>query len=262
MKANTKNSKRASVIFAALIIIPPVILFLFTNTIPQWPEYHHFADTRTIWRIPNFFNVVSNAGFILVSVLGFFSLGKQWRSHHLSLREAVVFATLFLGVFLIGIGSSYYHWAPDNDRLVWDRIPMTLVFMSLLSLTLMERVSQRLGFWLLIPFVAFGIGSVLYWHHTELAGQGDIRWYGLAQFYSIFLIMLTLIFFRRSYPSVQIYLWMFGFYVLAKMTEHFDWAIYQATGFISGHTLKHIFAAISVYFLVIILNKKPSCNQS
>ncbi|WP_298623196.1 hypothetical protein [uncultured Legionella sp.] len=261
----TSNSQKAGILFSILILISLGLLVLLTKKFPQLPNYHNFADDRTVLGILNFWNVISNIPFLLVSILGFVSLRKAWSTNKIRAQEAVVFFILFLGVLLISLGSTYYHLAPDSNRLVWDRIPMTIVFMSLLSFTIMERINFNLGLGLFIPFIAFGVFSVLYWHQTELAGQGDIRLYALVQFYSIFLIMLTLILFPKPYPPFKIYLWMFVFYGLAKITEHFDLAIYEFSGLISGHTLKHIFAAISIYFAVVFLNIKSlsgSCNHS
>ncbi|MCL9682657.1 ceramidase domain-containing protein [Legionella maioricensis] len=251
--------KFAGVLFIVLTSIITLMVYLFTPRIPQWESYHQFADVRQIWGIPHFWNVVSNIPFLLVSILGFISLQKQWKNNNLTAKEAIVFFILFFGVFLIGIGSSYYHWAPDNDRLVWDRIPITIVFMSLLSLTVMERINSNLGFRLLTPFIALGIFSVLYWYWTELSGQGDLRLYGLVQFYSIFLIVFILFFFPCSYPPLKSYVWMIVFYGVAKIFEHYDPMIY---GLISGHTLKHLCAAISTYFIVIMLNAHPTVQST
>ena len=33
-------------------------------------------------------------------------------------------------MLLTAVGSSYYHLAPDNERLFWDRLPMTIAFSS------------------------------------------------------------------------------------------------------------------------------------
>lgn len=42
-------------------------------------------------------------------------------------------AVLFAGVLLTSAGSTWYHLAPTNDSLVWDRLPMTLGFMGLFA---------------------------------------------------------------------------------------------------------------------------------
>jgi hypothetical protein len=247
----TNKPKFAGALFIVLTIIIPFMVYLFIPRIPQWLSYHQFVDTRKIWGIPNFWNVVSNIPFLIVGIWGFISLQQQRKNNNLTIKEVIVFLILFLGVLLISIGSAYYHWAPDNNRLVWDRIPMTVVFMSLLSLTIMERINFNLGFGLLIPFIVLGIFSVLYWYWTELSGQGDLRLYGLVQFYSIFSIVFILFFFPKPYPPLKAYLWMCFFYLIAKIFEYSDPMIY---GVISGHTLKHFCAAISAYFIVAMVN--------
>lgn len=255
----TNKPKFAGALFIVLTIIITLMVYLFIPRIPQWDSYHQFADARKVGGIPNFWNVVSNIPFLLVAILGVISLQQQWKNNNLAAKEAIVFLILFLGVFLIGIGSSYYHWAPDNDSLVWDRIPITIVFMSLLSLTIMERINFNLGFWLFIPLIALGIFSVLYWYWTELSGLGDLRLYGLVQFYAIFLIVFILFLFPQPYPPLKTYVWMVVFYMIAKILEHFDPMIY---GLISGHTLKHLCAAISTYFIVIMLNAHPTVQST
>lgn len=259
---NLISPKVAGIIFIVLIVISLVAIFYFIPPMAQSVSYHQFADTRQVFGIPNFYNVFSNVFFIIVGLLGFQALHRQWKNHVLSGKEAIVFLTTFIGVFLVGFGSSYYHWMPNNDTLVWDRLPMTIVFMSLLSLTLMERVNTKLGFWLLAPLIAFGIFSVLYWHWTEVLGRGDIRLYGLAQFYTMFLIIAILCIFHKPYPPLKIYIAMFIFYALAKVFESYDLAIYNCGHVVSGHTLKHIFAAISTYWVVVMVNsKKASVSQ-
>ena len=237
-----------------LVLLTLIILlsiYTFTTPIPQSNSYHHFADERTLLGIPNFLNVTSNIFFILVSILGLRSLRHHWTALG---KEAIVYLILFIGVFLIGIGSAYYHWFPNNERLVWDRIPMTIVFMSLLSFLVMTRVNSSLGFRLLIPLIMLGIYSVLYWHWTEGLGRGDIRLYGFVQFYTMFLLVFILFFSPKPYPQTKAFAGMLVFYLFAKITEHYDLVIYNLNGQISGHTLKHVFAALGVYFVVIILN--------
>lgn len=249
----TQGPHLAGFLLVFLILSGLLIFFLLVPQIPQWSSYHHFADQRKIAGIPNFFNVTSNFAFILVSITGFYALLRHAKP--LSRNEICLFFLLFSGIFLSGIGSAFYHWSPNNDSLVWDRIPMTLVFMSLLSLTIMERIHRRLGFWLCIPLLVFGIFSVWYWHYTELKGLGDLRLYALAQLYTILIILLILFLFPGSYPPLSAYLWMLFFYGLAKVCEYFDLGFYQAFG-ISGHSLKHIFAAIALYWTVLMLRKR------
>lgn len=254
----TSNPRIAGVILIGIMLAVLLAVFLLSSKIPQWNSYHQFADTRSFSGIPNFLNVVSNLAFLLISIWGLARLRYKWMNNQLSTKETVVFLVYFMAVLLTCIGSSYYHWSPDNQRLVWDRLPMTVIFMSLLSLTIMERVNFNLGFRLLIPLILFGIFSVLYWYWTESMHQGDIRLYGLVQFYSILLIVFILFFFPKSYPPLKAYLGMLTFYALAKIFEALDHEVFQLSGaLISGHTLKHLFAAVSTYYMVVILNAHP-----
>lgn len=250
----TKHPRIAGIILIILTGICSLTLFLTASRIPQWTNYHLFADNRTFLGIPNFWNVASNLLFFLVSIYGFWSLQQQWSNKKINKQEATVFFFIFLGLLLTGIGSSYYHLMPDNDRLVWDRIPMTMVFMSILSLTIMERINFNLGFNLLFPLMILGVCSVVYWHWTD-----DLRLYILIQFYTMFLIILILFFFPKPYPPFSTYFGLFIFYLLAKLLEYFDLIIYRLLDeLLSGHTLKHVFSALSAYFLVIMLRAKDN----
>lgn len=248
-------------IFAGLMFFSLLIIFICIPKTAQWIGYHQFADVRTIWGIPNFWNVVSNIPFFVVGLLGCCLLRKKWNNKQIEIRQAIVFFIFFMGVFLTGIGSFYYHLTPNNTTLVWDRIPMTMVFMSLLSFTVMEKINLKWGFRLLIPLILFGFFSVFYWHQTELQNQGDLRLYGVVQFYSILMIIFILCFFHSTYPAFKNYFAMFVLYALAKCFEYFDHEIYNLNGMISGHTLKHLCAAISTYFMVIILKEYPSKHR-
>lgn len=251
------HSQLTCIVLLILTLLSVSAVFTFLPPIPQSNSYHHFADRQAEWGIMNFADVISNLLFLLISILGFSALRKQWKDHCLTLEEAIVFSLLFTGVLLVSFGSAYYHWSPNNTSLVWDRLSLTIVFMSILSLTLMERINLRWGFWLLIPLLSLGVFSVLYWHWTEILGSGDLRLYGLVQFYSMFLIVIILIIFPKPYPSTKAYVWMLIFYALSKLAEFADLRIYQlAHHFLSGNTLKHLLAAISLYATVIFVKEK------
>jgi hypothetical protein len=226
--------------------------------IAQEPGYHNFADQRMVWGIPNCWNVLSNFPFVVVGVVGLMAIRKARVSGEVSWMYGV----LFMGILLTGFGSAYYHWHPDNDTLVWDRIPMTLVFMSLLTATVAELVSRRLGMGLFVPLLVLGVGSVLYWHWTEHQGRGDLRWYGLVQFYPVlFIPVLLLLFYDSAYKGAIVSLvWVVVWYVLAKGLEMLDRPIYEAVR-MSGHTLKHWAAAISTGYLVQMFRRKYPVKQ-
>ena len=41
--------------------------------------------------------------------------------------------------------SRYYHWKPTNATLVWDRLPMTLAFMTVFAIMIDERLGAGIG---------------------------------------------------------------------------------------------------------------------
>jgi len=157
---------------------------LFIDPIPQDPNYHIFADQRVIFEIPHFGDVITNIGFMLAGSIGLARLLSpgRLRSAFATDRERRAWVVFFLGTLLTGLGSGWYHLQPDNARLFWDRLPMTLTFMALLSAMVSERIDARVGVALLGPLVLTGLASVAWWDYTEQQGRGDLRWYGLVQF--------------------------------------------------------------------------------
>ncbi len=240
------------IIFTALLFLGGA---LGRGPIAQDVSYHLFADTREIWNIRNFWNVVSSIPFVIVGYLG---LNKLKHSGKLNILGEMTFAyiLLFFGTFLVGFGSGYYHLAPDNQTLVWDRLPMTIAFMALFSIIISEFIAVRSGKALLLPLILVGIFSVVYWHFSEIRGEGDLRLYVLVQFYPMLAIPVILTCFRSTFTHIQAYWWLLLAYIVAKLFEHFDSEIYNVLGFISGHSLKHIFAALGMYVLLFFYQKR------
>ncbi len=226
-----------------------VIGALFVPRIPQDPAYHQFADNRTLLGIPNFWNVVTNIPFLLVGVFGLARLSRVF-----ALRSA--YLIVCIGVVLVAVGSAYYHTVPSTKSLVWDRLPMTIVFMALFSTIIEDRVSGRAGKILLWPLIVVGAASVGYWHLSELQGNGDLRPYGLVQFLPPVLIPLILILYRSGGLCTVFLCWMLITYALAKITEHFDLRIFEITGMISGHSIKHLFASLAILCFVLAYRGK------
>src|SRR5712692_4239579 len=161
-------SRRAGIWpFLALAVAAATAALLVPRT-PQPLSYHRFADQRSWLGIPNFGDVASNTLFLVCGLWGLaFLASKSSREHFLEPRERWPYFLVFLGLVLTAFGSAYYHLAPGNARLVWDRLPMTVGFMSLVAALIAERVRVKLGLWLLPVLTAIGIGSVLEWYSTE-----------------------------------------------------------------------------------------------
>ena len=98
---------------------------LFHGPIHQPAGYHDFADQSLVWGVPHFCDVTSNLGFAIAALWGWLRLAPV--RGHPDLRHGWAGYRLFLaGLFLTALGSSWYHLAPDNAGLVWDRLPIAL----------------------------------------------------------------------------------------------------------------------------------------
>ena len=214
--------------------------------------YHHFADTRTLLGVPNFWNVLSNLPFLIVGIAGL-----AWTAARLKHIAPILqrpWLILFAGVALVGLGSSWYHLAPSNATLVWDRLPMTIAFMAFFAIILGEHIDLKLTHWLLWPLLIAGVASVFYWEATD-----DLRPYALVQFLPVLLIPLILVLYPRQGSGA---VWAaLGFYVLAKLLEQFDPQVYAAFGRqMSGHSLKHVAAAVGMWALLAGLKGRHSAS--
>jgi len=223
-----------------LVTLAAVATALSIAPVPQDPAYHDFADQRTILGIAHFWNVASNLPFLLVGALG---LAATSRLHAATHRPAyLIYCT---GVMLVALGSTWYHLAPSTETLLWDRLPMTVAFMAFLAMVIGDRISSALGRTLLWPLLAAGAASVGYWYWSELAGRGDLRPYGLVQFLPMLLIAILLLMSRG--PGLRGgWVWAsLAFYAAAKLAEFFDAGILGLTSGFSGHSLKHLLAAVA-----------------
>ena len=219
---------------AGVMLLPPLV---------QDPAYHQFADARSGWRVPNAWNVLSNLPFLLA---GFWGLARCRRLGDTPARPA--WCVAFAGIALVSLGSAWYHWAPSDTALVWDRLPMTIGFMGLLVAVLSGHVGAPATRLLLGPAVAVGIASVAYWHLT-----GDLRPYVWVQFTPLAVIATLLVLDGGRAARSRVLGLALVLYGLAKVLEHLDARIFAATaGLVSGHSLKHLCAAAACAALVVL----------
>lgn len=127
---------------------------------------------------------------------------------------------------------------------------------------------------LLVMFHVQGFVSVVQWRLSEIDGAGDLRLYYWTQAFPLVSVLPVFFFFSPRYcPPLHIgfmvgvfhcltCLELFRYtyarytflsaalYVGAKVVESYDHPIFLLTGqLVSGHTLKHFVAALSVYFM-------------
>lgn len=251
----TSRPKAFGLLLAATVAL--IIMACFLPRIPQPAAYHNFADHRAWLGIPNFLDVVSNLPFAVVGVVGLAFLARRdsaARFH--DPRERWPWWVVCCGLLLTAFGSAYYHWAPDNARLVWDRLPMAVTFMALVAAVVAERINVRAGLWLLPVLVGVGIWSVFAWYASELRGASDLRFYALVQVYGVVALPLILVLFPVRYTRTLDFLAAVGWYALAKLLEAFDREVYALGHIVGGHTLKHMSAALAGWWIVRMVGRR------
>lgn len=227
---------------------------LFFSPVPQDPSYHLFAGPVTCFGIPSFANVISNGAFTIVGLIGLAVLyGGSSRARPVPFADTLPFAVFFTGVALVGAGSAYYHWAPNNGTLFWDRLPMTIAFMSMTAAVVADRMHRKIGLAVVLPvLLVAGAASLVYWAVTEAAGRGDLRFYGLVQFLPMALIPIVCWLFPAArYTKGRYIAGMIVCYVIALVFDRFDLVFYDVAGqVVGGHTVKHLIAAGATAFAI------------
>lgn len=239
---------------SAWLVLPglaAVIALWSQGPIAQWSDYHAFADTRSWLGLPNAANVLSNLPFALVAWAGLRRLPKSM------LPAPVRLAWLVLCVSLLftAAGSALYHWAPNNAALVADRIPIAWACAALLCAFLAERADPRwAGPVPLAAALLLATAAVAWWWFTEQRGRGDLRPYLAVQFLPMLLVpvALWLKLPTRHAGAVPTSAWwaVLGWYGAAKVMELADAWVLSAIQVSSGHTLKHLLAAVGAAWIV------------
>ncbi len=263
---------------AVLLVVATLIsaFFLFVAPIPQPQVYHDFADKRTFicscaakggfflppgaeserkgFIIKNFGDVLSNLVIFAGGVRGLallqvgntdFAVGsiREW-------QQQVCLPILFSSTVAISAGSAYYHWNPNDSTLVWDRLPMTVAFVSTFCYMLEEYIPDvGIGQSLLAPLLLLGMFSVLYWSWAD-----DLRLYALIQFLPLVIIAGLLVCRRPKHGGAAHHAFALVSYGLAKVCEERDYEIFSWTRQrVSGHTLKHVLAGMATMSIASLL---------
>lgn len=226
------------------------ILLLLRGPLSQPANYNNFADRSALLGIPHAGDVLSNFGFALVALWGWIRLRPQ--RDHAALRYGWCGYQLFLiGLLLTAVGSGYYHLAPDNERLVWDRLPIGLAAAGVLAGVRAETHYDTHASRYAAILTVLAVLSVGWWHYTDSPQHpGDLRPYLLLQGLPLALVPLWQAIYRASRRDR---IW-FGvavlLYVLAKLAEVWDHELLALLGWISGHTLKHLLATAAAGVLI------------
>ena len=241
------------------VCVVAFVVTAFLPSIPQPQSYHHFADQRTIFGIAHGLDVLSNLAFLLSGLLGILFVATFGRALDSGTRWA--FSTLFFGLVLTSIGSAYYHLAPDNQRLVFDRLPMIIAMAGCGGAILADRFGGRMV-WIVAPLIASGLWTVYQWNASESAGRGDLRWYALYEGLIILISALLLWMFPSRNRATPAFVIAVAGNVLAKIFELFDKPIYTLGGTVSGHTLKHLCAGLAFLPLALLIRRMATVKLS
>lgn len=224
-----------------------------------------FADDRSWHGLPNAMDVLSNLPFLLIGSWGLYRLNRIDRAHQQALAQFPLAPPandppdntldcawlFFAGLIATAAGSAFYHLLPDAPRLAADRAGMAVAFAGLIGIAVCERVSQRAGWpaaWfvltagLLAAEVVQETGNVLPWALVQFGGMA---------------LVLTLALATPMRGAVGLKLgWVIFFYAVAKAFELADHQVYEASGqLISGHSLKHLVAALAGLPVLAALRK-------
>lgn len=213
--------------------------------IMQPAHYHEFADARVMWGVNNAMDVLSNAGFLLVGVWALLALLSR-RRERVGDGVSVAYFLFAVSILATAYASSYYHFAPDNARLFWDRLPIALACASLLAAVRLDGVQStwqagcELALWL-----AAAWGSVWWWQSTA-----DLRPYLALQVMAIALIPLWQVLNGARSSQRLAFVWAIALYVVAKVCELADAPILTHLIWLSGHSLKHVLSALVAWVLL------------
>lgn len=245
-----KSAARWLMIAGVCVAASAVVAMLQPIAQPQ--AYHNFADQRTIFGIAHAMDVLSNLAFLVSGLLGLWFVLRAGKTLDMGTRWA--FAILFFGLVLTSAGSAYYHLDPDNQRLVFDRLPMIIAMAGCIGAIVADRFGGASA-WGITALLAIGLWTVHHWSVTEELGQGDLRWYALYQGLIILVGVLLLVLFPSRNAATPAFVLAVVGNVAAKVFELLDKPIYSLGGIASGHTLKHLSAGLAFLPLAFLIRQ-------
>lgn len=247
---------------ALCLCLLPVLLLAVAGLLPplaQPPEYHQFAEQRQCFGVPHCLDTLSNLPFLAAGAAGLLFLGRASAARQfIDRREMTAYRLFFVAVLGVGLASGYYHLAPDNARLVWDRAAIGVALMAWFAAIIGERASLRWGRRLLTPLLAAGLAGALYWGWSEAAGRGDLRPYLVVQLLPLLGVPLLLWLYPPRYSGDRDLVVVLCLYPLALACDLLDRPIAELLGSVGGHTLKHLLAAgAAAWVLLGLARRRP-----
>ncbi len=255
----TSNDRASSTLRVSLLsasaLLAPLLFGWLLPPFGQPQSFHDYADQRVWLGLPHAADVLSNLPFLVVGAFGLYFVSAGWRSTNRAAfsdrRAAWPYALLFTGIVLTAFGSAWYHAQPNDATLLWDRLPMAFGFAGLVAGTLMDRAPKRTSQWLL-AFAAVGAGTVLYWH-----ASGNLVPYLVMQVSYIAATLVATAWIRPLYTHDKRIYAATALYLMAVIFERLDHQVYGLLGgWVSGHTLKHLFACAAIAVVLSMLRTR------
>ena len=140
---------------------------------------------------------------------------------------------------------------PNDSTMLWDRLGMSVVIGSCISLLIHDMSDRNLAGMIHLPIVVTSVISVLWWPVFD-----DLRFYFIVKHHPFILFPILLFYGNHIYDKISGYYWGLSMFILATLFEFTDLQIFEITGFISGHTLKHIFAGVGLWLLMAMIRDR------
>jgi len=253
----------SNLITARRIYFSSLILFgiyaLWYGKVEQPQSYYQFADSREFIGIPNGLDVMSNLALLYPAILGLALLQERGKNDYQYRDdiEPIILYSFFSGMVLTFLGSVWFHLDPTDSTLMWDRLGMTIVLACYATLLISDFVSIEMAKKVHYPLIALGLLTIIYW-----LVAGDLRPYFIFKHQPIILIPILLVYGTKYYDRTKDYFWSFIFVILASTVESYDIEIFETIIFISGHTLKHIFAGTALWFVFKMIQQRQQIREN
>jgi hypothetical protein len=219
----------------------------------QPADYHHFADTRLICGVRNGADVLSN---LAILAAGLVNLSWCWRHRASDAVQMPGMMTASLGFVMAAAGSAVYHFRPTDATLVWDRLPMTIIFAGVLAMLYTSVTGRRFLWSQMASLVAAAMLTALVW-----ALFGELWPYALLQYGGLAAVVGFT--YSRKVANASGWWALICCYGVAKLFETIDASVWIATDHVlAGHALKHIACGAAGFALLGIVKQRRSSESN